>query len=89
MPSLHNAIAVLYALAAFRIGRLLGWFMTGYAVIIFIGSVHLGWHYAVDGIVSAAAMVLIWRWVDRWCIRSGYDAAAASERPAPAPVSAG
>jgi hypothetical protein len=90
MPSLHNAIAVLYALAAFRIGRLLGWFMTGYAVIIFIGSVHLGWHYAVDGIVSAAAMVLIWRWVDRWCIRSGYDAAAAaSERPARAPVSAG
>jgi hypothetical protein len=78
MPSLHNAIATLYALAAFRVGRTLGWFMTGYAVLIFIGSIHLGWHYAVDGIVGAAAMVLIWRWVDAWCRRSGYDAAVAT-----------
>ena len=75
MPSLHNAIAVLYALAAFRIGRLLGWFMSIYAVLIFVGSIHLGWHYAVDGILAAAAMLAIWKWVDRWCRRSGYDAA--------------
>ena len=92
MPSLHNAIAVLYALAAFRIGRLIGCFMSLYAALIFIGSVHLGWHYAVDGILGAAAMVLIWRWVDRWCRRSGYDAAVAaahSWRPrAEAPVTA-
>lgn len=73
MPSLHNAIATLYALAAFRIGRLLGWFMTVYALLIFVGSVHLGWHYAVDGPIGAIAMVLIWRSVDLWCRCSGYD----------------
>lgn len=77
MPSLHNAIAALYALAAFRIGRLFGWFMTLYAILILVGSVHLGWHYAVDGVIGALAMAAIWRWVDRWCRRSGYDEAAA------------
>jgi hypothetical protein len=76
MPSLHNAIATLYALAAFRVSRAFGWVATVYAVLIFIGSVHLGWHYAVDGIVGALAMVAIWKWTDRWCRRSGYDAAA-------------
>jgi hypothetical protein len=86
MPSLHNAIATLYALAAFRLGRRLGWLMTGYAIVIFVGSVHLGWHYAIDGVVAAAAMILIWRWVDRWCRRSGYDAAVALSRDRQAPA---
>lgn len=78
MPSLHNAIAVLYALAAFRMSRLVGWFVAAFALIIFIGSIHVGWHYAVDGIVGGIAMYAIWRWVDRWCVRSGYDAAVTS-----------
>ena len=86
MPSLHNAIAALYVLSAFRIGRMLGWFMTAYAAVIFIGSVHLGWHYAVDGIVGVAAMVLIWRWVDHWCRQSGYDAAVSSAAKEPGQV---
>ena len=85
MPSLHNAIATLYALAAFRVGRTIGVFMTIYAVLIFIGSIHLGWHYAVDGIVGAAAMVLIWRAVDSWCRRSGYDSAVAASSANPEP----
>jgi hypothetical protein len=76
MPSLHNAIAVLYAMIAFRFGRIAGWIFTIYAVIIFIGSIHLGWHYAVDGIFSAVGMCAIWRTVNWWCVNSGYDAAA-------------
>ncbi|MBL0924208.1 MAG: phosphatase PAP2 family protein [Sphingomonadaceae bacterium] len=74
MPSLHNAIAVLYVFMAFRIGKLLGVVMAVYAVIILIGSVHLGWHYAVDGIFSAFGMWGIWWVVDSWCRKSGYDA---------------
>lgn len=74
MPSLHNAIAVLYALAARRIGKLIGWFMVAYAVAIFIGSVHLGWHYAIDGVIAALGMWAIWRVVNWWCVASGYDA---------------
>jgi hypothetical protein len=33
-----------------------------YAALIFVGSIHLGWHYAVDGIVGAAAAIAVW-----WC----------------------
>ena len=60
MPSLHNAIALLYALALARFGRL--WAVAGwsFAAIVFVASVHLGWHYAVDGIVAGAAMAGIW-----------------------------
>ena len=73
MPSLHNAIAVLYAFMAFRFGKLLGLCATAYAIIIFIGSIHLGWHYAVDGIFSAIGMWGIWKLVNWWCVASGYD----------------
>jgi PAP2 superfamily len=61
MPSVHNALAVLFAIAAFRINRKLGWIMSLYAVLIWIGSIHLGWHYAIDGIVSAALTVGLWK----------------------------
>jgi hypothetical protein len=60
MPSMHNAQAVLLALTAFRIDRRLGLVMAAYAALIFIGSIMLAWHYAVDGIVGVAAAVLIW-----------------------------
>ena len=79
MPSLHNAIAILYVFDAFRIGKLIGWFMTAYAVIIFIGSIHLGWHYAADGIVAAAGMWAIWRAANWWCVASGYDASVTAD----------
>lgn len=61
MPSMHVAIATLMALAAFRIRRWLGWVMVGYAAIIQIGSVHLGWHYALDGYLSVLLTILLWR----------------------------
>lgn len=60
MPSLHNALAVLFAAAAFRIDRRLGFAAAGYAGVIWIGSVHLGWHYALDGIVGAACCLVTW-----------------------------
>lgn len=61
LPSMHVAMATLFAFAAFRIGRTLGWVFTAYAVTIWIGSVHLGWHYMIDGVVGAAMMAAIWR----------------------------
>jgi hypothetical protein len=42
-------------------------------MIIFIGSIHLGWHYAVDGIFSAIGMWAIWKAVNWWCVYSRYD----------------
>lgn len=61
MPSVHNGLSVLFAIAAFRINRWAGYVMAGYAALILIGSVYLGWHYALDGIVSAIATIIFWR----------------------------
>lgn len=60
MPSVHNALAVLFALAARRVNRRLGWFMAGYAVLIWLGSIDLGWHFAVDGVVAAGMTIYLW-----------------------------
>ena len=60
MPSMHNAQAALFVTAAYSINRRFGHFMLAYAVLIFIASIHLGWHYAVDGIVGVAAALVIW-----------------------------
>lgn len=62
MPSMHVAVATLFALVCWGTKRWLGIVMTIYAAIIMIGSVHLGWHYAVDGYAGAAGMLAIW-WV--------------------------
>lgn len=63
MPSLHVALAVLYPLVGFRVNRWLGAAFVLYAFVILLGSVHLGWHYAVDGYVSAIAVIAIWKLV--------------------------
>jgi len=63
MPSLHVAIAVSFVLLARSIDRRLAIAFTVFALLIFLGSVHLGWHYAIDGYVSVAGAWLIWRGV--------------------------
>lgn len=63
MPSLHIAITVLFAIVGWRINRYTGILLTTYALIIQIGSVILGWHYAVDGYVSIFLTILIWKMV--------------------------
>ena len=60
MPSLHVAMTVLMAIVGWKTHRVLGIGYTVFALIIMIGSVHLGWHYAIDGYVSAVAVVPIW-----------------------------
>lgn len=60
MPSMHNAQAVLFVLVAYSFSRLIGHLMLIHAIIIFIGSIHLAWHYAVDGIVCAPMVITIW-----------------------------
>lgn len=61
MPSIHNATSMLFALAAFKINRWLGWALSLFAVIIGIGSVILGWHYAVDAYAGWFLAWLIWK----------------------------
>lgn len=58
MPSLHVAMAFLLFLASPRRLRLLA---GGYVCLIWVASVHLGWHYAVDGLLSVVVVAAIWR----------------------------
>jgi hypothetical protein len=82
MPSVHNGLAILFAFAAFRIGRKAGWAMTIYAVLIWIGSIHLGWHYAIDGIAS---LPLAWGiWIAAGRVADRLARPAASRQPLPA-----
>jgi len=60
MPSVHNGLAALFAFAAFRVNRWAGWAMVAYAALIWIGSIHLGWHYAIDGLASFLLAWGIW-----------------------------
>jgi hypothetical protein len=71
MPSLHVALTTLFSLVCWRTNRWLGALMTVYAMAIMIGSVHLGWHYAVDGYVGALGSCLIWWIVGRCLPRQG------------------
>jgi hypothetical protein len=51
---------VLFTLVGWQANRRLGMTFLAYTILSFLGSVHLGWHYAVDGYVSAAGVVAIW-----------------------------
>lgn len=64
MPSMHVATAVLMAVFGFGLNRWVGWTLTAFAVVTMIGSVHLAWHYAIDGYVGAAVAVACW-WLAR------------------------
>lgn len=69
MPSMHVATAVLLALFGWRHSRAAGVALTGYALLILIGSVHLGWHYALDGYVGGVGAVAVWWLVGRFLVR--------------------
>jgi hypothetical protein len=60
-PSMHVASSWIIARLAWSIGgraRICG---SLFLLFIFVGSIHLGWHYAVDGYVAAAAAWVLWR----------------------------
>lgn len=77
MPSMHNAICVLLLLVARHVNKWLAAAAAVYGLAIFIGSVHLGWHYAADAYVAAILTIIIWK-------AAGYIADAEAKRSQPA-----
>lgn len=62
MPSIHVATTTLLALSMRRHYPVLEKLLYCYTLLIWIGSIHLGWHYALDGIVSVLLVLPIWHY---------------------------
>jgi hypothetical protein len=86
MPSLHVACAVWLALIVRALMprlQVLGW---TYAVLIWIGSVILGWHYALDGPAGAIGAILVWCWTPKLIRLFQWVPAGRSRTPETAPA---
>lgn len=79
MPSMHNAITVLYALSLARASRPVRTAAWVFVALIFIGSIHLGWHYAIDGIAAGLMMWGIWAAAGAYLRRVGYTRAVSEQ----------
>jgi TRAP-type C4-dicarboxylate transport system permease small subunit len=60
MPSMHVAGAMLFALLGWRTHRLLGILLSVNVALILVATVHLAWHYALDGYIAVLGTLAIW-----------------------------
>ena len=67
MPSMHVASSVIMTLYAFSWRRWAGWLLVLFSVLIVLGSVHLGWHYAVDAYLAIPLALACWWLAGRLC----------------------
>ena len=60
MPSLHLASVTILTLLCWATSRRLGILLVGFLGLIMLGSVHLAWHYAIDGYAGIVGALAIW-----------------------------
>ncbi|HEX4768470.1 MAG TPA: phosphatase PAP2 family protein [Lichenihabitans sp.] len=83
-PSLHVSMIVLCCLGMWKISRPVAYALVAVAAVIVVGSVHLGWHYAVGNYVVFVLIGAIWwasgrlavaprRIPEPWGVRSSGD----------------
>jgi hypothetical protein len=85
MPSMHNGSALLYVLAGYQVSRFAGRVLALHCFLVFIGSIQLGWHYAVDSYLAWALTLVIWfavlpiaRWWHNTAAQGDFDRALAA-----------
>lgn len=61
MPSMHVAVAFLFWLGIRQMSVRAGRWFFAFFLIIWVGSVHLAYHYAVDGLVSILLVAFLWK----------------------------
>ena len=61
VPSIHVAISFWLFLAARLMAPRAAPYALAYAVLIWIGSVQLGWHYVTDGLAGLLGMLAVWK----------------------------
>jgi hypothetical protein len=86
MPSVHVGIAFSCFLLGRAFGRRLAALGGLFAGVILVGSVHLGWHYAIDGYAAILATWFIWRGVG-WLLARRVVARLLWGEPSPAAAS--
>lgn len=82
MPSIHNASVLLLVMAVWNKSLFVRAIAATHAVLVFIGSILLGWHYAVDAYLAWAMLLVIWlaagplaRWWEEGQLAENYRAA--------------
>jgi hypothetical protein len=60
-PSMHVASSWMICRLAWTMGRPARIFGSLFLLFVFVGSIHLGWHYAVDGYLGVAGAWILWR----------------------------
>lgn len=66
-PSMHVASSWIIARVAWSMGRTARIFGSLFLLVIFVGSIHLGWHYALDGYLAIGFAWALWR-VTGWLL---------------------
>ncbi|NIR61095.1 MAG: hypothetical protein GWO02_17130, partial [Gammaproteobacteria bacterium] len=59
-PSMHIAMGFFFVLVAWRYHWALRLVAVAYLLVLLVGSVHLAWHYAIDGYAGILGTYAIW-----------------------------
>ena len=69
MPSVHIGLAAMILFSGLRAGRVAGVLGLCFFLLMLVGSVRLGWHYAIDGYAALILVAGIWWAAGRYARR--------------------